>query len=137
RRARFLFMIAVLVVIWSATATATAQAVRFVQVTDPHLFDGGQEETENKAALTACVSKLNDQIDKQADYAFAVLTGDIGIENLVSSVGENGTRILEPDARKREARIDQGASELASILSSSKIHVWLFLPGNNDLFREN
>lgn len=121
-------------VLWAVGAQA--QAVRFVQITDPHVFDLDNEGTENKAALTACIKKLNERMDENADYKFAVITGDIGIENLVSHVDEKtGKRVLD-DQDKRERQLEEGATQLASILASSKIRVWLILPGNNDLFIE-
>lgn len=134
-KTRYLFLIFVLSVTWSVRISA--QAVRFVQITDPHLFDGGQEGTENKAALAASIRKLNERMDQQADYRFAVLTGDIGIENLVSHVIDEGTgkRVLE-DQSTRERQLEAGADQLATIIAPSKIRVWLFLPGNNDLVRE-
>ena len=134
QKLRYLFVFFALSVTWSVQVRA--QTVRFVQMTDPHLFDKG-EETENKTALTSCIRKLNQQSVEEGEFDFAVVTGDIGIENLVS-IGKdtNGASILETDRARREGRIEQGAAELASILSQSKIRVWLFLPGNNDLLNE-
>lgn len=134
-KTRYLFLILVLSV--TASVRISAQAVRFVQITDPHLFDGGEEGVQNKAALAASIAKLNERMNEDADFLFAVMTGDIGIENLVSTGKRpNGDSILEPNQVKRDQRIEQGAAELASILSQSKIRVWLFLPGNNDLLNE-
>ncbi len=132
---RYVFLIIILSLTWSVKVSA--QAVRFVQITDPHLFDGGQEGTENKAALAACIKKLNQLTDEEANYQFAVVTGDIGIENLVSHVIDEATgkRVLE-DQVTREQQLEAGADQLATIIAPSKIRVWLFLPGNNDLFRE-
>ena len=133
QRLRYFFVVVVLCTAYGSQAHAQ---VRFVQITDPHLFDPG-DEVENKLALAAGIRKLNDRIVESGEYQFAVITGDIGIENLVSTRKDaNGPNILEPDKAKRDNRIEQGATELASILSSSKIRVWLFLPGNNDLLNE-
>src|ERR1051326_2280342 len=131
-KARYLFLIIALSV--TCSVGVRAQVISFVQITDPHLFDEGQEETENKAALAACIKKINEQIDERAGYKFAVITGDIGIENLVSEI-RDGNRI-EFDQEKRERQLEQGAAQFASILSASKIRVLLFVPGNNDLFKE-
>jgi Calcineurin-like phosphoesterase len=131
-KARYLFLIIALSV--TCSVRAGAQEVRFVQITDPHLFDGGEEETENKGVLTACIKKINEEIGEQADYKFAVVTGDIGIENLVSEKkGDNRIKFAQ---EKIDQQLEQGTAQLASILSASKIPVWLFLPGNNDLFDE-
>jgi hypothetical protein len=131
---RYLLLIVILSV--TCSVGAMAQEIRFVQITDPHLFDKGQEETENKAALAACIKKINDQMNGGAAYSFAVVTGDIGIENLVSDV-VGGRRIEEPTLAMRKRRIELGAEQLASILEASRIRVWLFVPGNNDLFDED
>jgi predicted DCC family thiol-disulfide oxidoreductase YuxK len=130
--ARYIFLLLALSVL--CAVGAKGQEIRFIQITDPHLFDGGREETENKAALTACIKKLNEQIDERADYKFAVMTGDIGVENLVSEV--KGDDRIDLSAEIRQRRLEQGAAQLAAILSASKIRVWLFIPGNNDLFKE-
>ena len=134
RRVRCLLAIIILSLAWAVQARA--QAVRFIQITDPHLFDQG-DEAENKSALAACIRKINDQIGESGEYQFAVITGDIGIENLVS-IGKNAAKdnVVEPDKAKREKRIEQGARDLASILAQSRIRVWLILPGNNDLLNE-
>ena len=79
-RLRHLFVLCALIVFFGFESNAQ---VRFVQITDPHLFDQG-EEKENKGALAACVSRLNERIAEDGDYQFAVITGDIGIESLVS-----------------------------------------------------
>src|ERR1051326_3196972 len=134
RRVPFLFTIVLLGLV--GAVQVRAQAVRFIHITDPHLFDEG-DQAENKFALAACIHKVNDQIVETGEYQFAVITGDIGLEKLVS-IGQNsqGDNVLEPDKAKRERRIEQGARDLASILVQSKIRVWLILPGNNDLLNE-
>jgi hypothetical protein len=118
-------------------AIASAQATNFVQITDPHLFDKEQDGIENRAALAACIKKINERMDEKAEYQFVVMTGDIGIENLVSNLDEaTGKRTLEPDQAKWKLRIAEGAAQMAAILSASKVRDWFFLPGNNDLFDE-
>jgi hypothetical protein len=132
-RARYLLLFVVIAT--ACSIRASAQAIRFVQLTDIHLFDPGQDETDNKAALAACVKSINERIAEGSEFKFAVLTGDIGIENLVSET-RDGKRLLL-DQAKRESRLEQGAADLASILSASRIRIWLFLPGNNDLYEEH
>jgi hypothetical protein len=112
-----------------------AQSVRFVQITDPHLFDPGDQGEKNRAALAACVATLNQRIDDQADFQFVVVTGDIGIENLISHADSSGNRILE-DQPTQDRQLEEGARQLASILAPTKIPHWLFVPGNNDLYLE-
>src|SRR6266446_457603 len=129
-----IFLILALALLW--TASAAGQTLDFVQITDPHLFDKG-DETENKAALTACIKKINERIAENADYKFVVITGDIGIENLVSHIVDERTkeRKLE-DQVTQERQLEDGAAQLATILAPTRIHLWLFVPGNNDLYDE-
>src|SRR5262249_36737441 len=61
----------------------------------------------------------------------------LGIEDLVSrSDGDERPSKLIDDVDERERRIEQGADRLAQILKVSRATIWLFVPGNNDLFRE-
>jgi 3',5'-cyclic AMP phosphodiesterase CpdA len=112
--------------------------IRFVQITDVHMFDEEQEASENRAALAACVRQVNEEMAKGSVYKFAVVTGDIGVENLVSVIKETDgkrTRVLESRERRDES-IRKGAAELASLMAPSRLKVWLFVPGNNDLYNE-
>jgi hypothetical protein len=120
-----------------STTTLQAQSVSFVHITDPHLFDPGNEGTQNRFALAACIKALNARMDAKADYKFAVITGDIGIENLVSHITDPNSKKRElEDAATQERNLEDGANQLASILAPAKIQLWLFVPGNNDLFDE-
>jgi 3',5'-cyclic AMP phosphodiesterase CpdA len=117
--------------------TAHAAPVRFVQITDPHLFDPGDQGEKNRAALAACIASLNRRMDEKADYQFAVVTGDIGIENLVSRIVNQETKKRElEDPTTQERKLEDGAAQLALILAPTKIDGWLFIPGNNDLYTE-
>lgn len=100
-------------------APVTAQ-IKFVQLTDPHLFESQQNETlENQGALAHAITKIN-ELNEHNKYAFVVITGDIGIEQVVKS----------------NVRIEEAAKTVAAILTSSDIKTWLFVPGNNDLVEE-
>lgn len=137
RQAAYRLLILIAFVLWLPT-TAYPQSINFVQVTDPHLFDPGDEGVQNKAALAACVRALNDRMNEGADYKFAVITGDIGIENLVSHIVDSATKKREhEDAATTDRQLEDGATQLASILAPSKIGLWFFVVGNNDLFQEN
>jgi tetratricopeptide (TPR) repeat protein len=120
---------------------ATSAQVSFVQITDPHLYDDGQEANENKRALMACVTKIDRLIGTGADYKFAVVTGDIGIEKLVKPLlaekkpSSNKDEIDRID-RAINLKITGAALEVANIIGQSRVEVWLFLPGNNDLIDE-
>jgi tetratricopeptide (TPR) repeat protein len=122
---------------------ATSAQVSFVQITDPHLYDDPPEANENKRALIACVMKIDKLIGTGADYKFAVVTGDIGIEKLVKPLVD---RKKLPNTNQEELkRIDRAitlkitgaALEVANIIGQSRVKVWLFLPGNNDLIAED
>ena len=115
------------------SCTAHGQ-VNFVQITDPHIFDDIKEDgsrLDDKAALASFVEKMNQRVvEKSAEdggtYDFVVVTGDLGIEQLVKGV----------DERERGNRLKAAAVELASVIGLSKIAPWLFVPGNNDLLDE-
>ncbi|HEY5884294.1 MAG TPA: metallophosphoesterase [Pyrinomonadaceae bacterium] len=128
-------ILSALVLLWPALTHA--QSTSFVQITDPHLFDPGDDGVQNRAALAACVKALNDRMKEGADYKFAVITGDIGIENLVSQVVDSGSKKrVHEDPITTDQRLEEGASQLASILAPTKIGLWFFVAGNNDLFVE-
>jgi tetratricopeptide (TPR) repeat protein len=119
-----------LVLLWVTCQQASA-SLDFVQITDPHLFGG---VTENEQALMACIQNIN-AYNKNKAYRFVILTGDIGIEDLVS------TRNNTPD-KKRELKPNpdeerkKGAKQFADIVAKSDVKKWLFIPGNNDLIDE-
>lgn len=75
--------------------------------------------------LVDAISKIN-ELNKTNKYAFVVVTGDIGVEQIVKTA----------TAAERKDRIDEGAKMMANLLASSKVGVWLFVPGNNDLADE-
>lgn len=115
--------------------------VSFVQITDPHLYDDGQEAAENKRALIDCVTKIDNMLSEGADYKFVVITGDIGIEKLIKPLieqKEKAPNAEEVDRIRRaiDSRVTEAALDVANVLAPSRIKVWLFLPGNNDLIDE-
>jgi hypothetical protein len=132
------------------SAAAYAQ-VSFVQITDPHVFDDvktahdkadaagptkaqGADALDNrlddKAALAFCIDKINQRVlDNGTTYDFVVVTGDLGIEQLVRDADGKGDDAIEE-------RIRGGASYLASVLVLSRVGRWLFVPGNNDVVGE-
>ena len=115
--------------------TCTTQAqVNFVQITDPHIFDDIKDDgsrLDDKAAFASFVEKLNQRVVEKAaedgsTYDFVVVTGDLGLEQLVKG----------GDEVSRANSLKAGAAELASLIGLSKISTWLFVPGNNDLLDE-
>jgi hypothetical protein len=100
--------------------------VNFVQITDPHIFDGKGDVDGNKEALKWCIDQINARVDAKADYKFIVVTGDLGLEGLPRGAGEE----------RDQKGLVEAAIELAGIIKNSKVNQWLFLPGNNDLDQE-
>src|SRR3954470_24836664 len=97
--------------------------VNFVQLTDPHLFGG---EPENEKAFSNCIHEINIRLDRGADYSFVVLTGDIGIEDLVS------TKVGDLRELKKNVEIERnnGAAIFAKMIGACRVKTWLMVPGN-------
>jgi hypothetical protein len=107
----------------SLLGNATAQ-VKFIQLSDPHLFDNKEEEgARNREILVDAVAKINELNNNENPYAFVVVTGDIGVEQIIKS----------GNPPELNDRIVGAAKTMANILASSRVRVWLFVPGNNDL----
>src|ERR1043166_2999727 len=122
--------------------SAASAQITFVQLTDPHLFDDPPEANENRRALMACVTKIDKSTGAGAVYKFVVVTGDIGIEKLIKPLVD---RKLTTATQEERDSIDQAitlkitsaAWDVAKIIGQSRVKVWLFLPGNNDLIAED
>ena len=103
--------------IWSGGNVAAQ--VRFVQITDPHLFDKA-ERKKNEEIFIDAIWEINKLQTKDGPYDFVVVTGDIGVESIVRNEGEKA--------------IGKNAKMMADkILALSEVKQWLFVPGNNDL----
>lgn len=90
---QFLFSVGVMF----SPATARAQ-VNFVQITDPHIFDDtwpDDRRLEDRAALASCINQINERNKSGANYQFVVVTGDLGVEDLVRRVADKG-KVSEP-----------------------------------------
>jgi hypothetical protein len=128
---RRLSLIALLVFFVLLGSDAHAQ-IQFIQISDPHLFDdisdGVDNRSANKSAFISSIEEINRRmIENKAQYKFVVLTGDLGLEKLVTSAR---------DGNEIEANLRNSAAEFASMLVLSRVHRWLFVPGNNDLLNE-
>src|SRR5215213_5860901 len=128
---RQLSLFALLVFFILLNSDAHAQ-IQFVQISDPHLFDDisavADNRSTNKTAFISSIEEINRRIiENKAQYRFVVLTGDLGLENLVT-----GARTGDEIETLRNS-----AAEFASLLVLSRVHHWLFVPGNNDLVKEN
>jgi len=107
--------------------TVSAQT-RFVQITDPHVFDADQPTRSEKLgkstqrarvhdaerALKKALNTINAQIAAGAKFEFIVITGDLGVAHLQRPMSE-------------------AAKRMASWLKVSKVKLFLFVPGNNDV----
>ena len=115
--------------------------VRFVQITDPHLFDEEPDASNNRKALIASVKKINERVAAGISYQFVVITGDIGVEKIIKELHCRLQKASQKDKAKIEQEISReigkGVGVLTGILSTSKVRLWLFVPGNNDLYKEN
>jgi Calcineurin-like phosphoesterase len=160
RAARFLLLL-VFSVCW--ILEVHAGPLKFVQVTDLHLYDK-EEAAANKTALIDCIQKINELSEDGDDFEFVVVTGDIGIEGLLKDLYQKEVQLnkreeelkakrdLSKDLKDEldkiplrrtqihlqiDNRIIASAMEVADILNSSSTKRWLFLPGNNDLIDED
>jgi|GEM_PF-6164207 len=160
RKPERLLMLLLLCVLW--TLRVYAAPLKFVQVTDLHLYDK-DDGPANQTALIDFIQKVNELTARGEVYDFIVVTGDIGIEGLIKDIYKK-----PPDLRDKEEKLTKNgaltaqqltdlddirldlirnpveidnkiiaaAREVAAILDRSKIRRWLFLPGNNDLIDE-
>ena len=126
-----------LVLFWLPFLSLTLWSqVRFAHLTDPHIFEksGREKEAEsNELTFDWCVSKINALNDSGEKFDFVVVTGDLGLENLLTPP-ENPKQPC--DASKGNRKWKEGLEKLAMILEESAIRKWFFIPGNNDLYDE-
>jgi tetratricopeptide (TPR) repeat protein len=122
--------------------SAASAQITFVQLTDPHLFDDPPEANENRRALMTCVTQIDKSIGAGAVYKFVLVTGDIGIEKVVKPLLDRKQATASPQERDSIDQaiilnITSAAWDIAKIIGQSRVKVWLFLPGNNDLIGED
>ncbi len=98
----------ILFCLYAFLCSSARAEVNFVQITDPHIFDDVSEahdsRLDNKAALASCIERINrmaaqggagDGPQKMPPYDFVVVTGDLGIAQLLRGV----------DGKERENKI--------------------------------
>lgn len=135
--------------IFTSNAFAT---VKFVHLTDPHMFESKHRHHEADNSYTysflgiEVVNELADQHKKMGDpIDFALFSGDFGVEKLVKEIPvdkqSNQGIIIDHEGSKRHFVIDDkkwqaGVIKLSNVIKRSKVDLWLFVPGNNDLFEE-
>lgn len=108
-----------------ACSTLAGATVNFAQITDPHIFDGKGEIARNKECLRWCIDQINKRLAAGENYNFVVMTGDLGLEGLTDK---------SPDPQQP---LDNAAKELGAMIRDSHVKPWMFVPGNNDLVRED
>src|SRR6266403_2082687 len=157
------FRFALLCIFFLIAASSPAQTLRFVQITDAHIFDAGKrckgdlkqlEQEDNLQAIRWAIQEtnainwrnhVNPGIPK---VSFLVFTGDFGLENVDPALsGKPPSRADTPckdgsqsDFKDPIASVDiQGAAErFAGLFAHLDKEIIIFLvPGNNDLVEEN
>lgn len=161
---QLLFIVAGL---YSSSSEASSSTVRVLHFSDPHLFEKPKnratEEPINQETFRQSIEKAN-TLHAQQKINFAVLTGDIGVEQmfLFEFKGTNNIPVSIPkgagdipgsvmqalldrrltvDTLKKSnphfnQRWTHGVDTLANLIKTSHISTWLFVPGNNDLWDE-
>jgi hypothetical protein len=129
--------------------------VTFVQITDPHLFDAGEnlhgegvdaEALDNRAAFHWAVLTTNRlQLVEKRPIDFVVITGDFGLWN-VTLPERNGQPPKKCDCPKRfqgqegpisAVSLHDAAVEVSKDLDALVVRNIFLVPGNNDLCDEN
>ena len=136
----------------SGINSSFAQNLKFVQITDPHIFEVNHRDKESRNSLVyfyLAIEKANDiNIDLkskgQEELDFILMSGDLGIEKLLK---------LEPFSKNTEAfkftqdgeifalvkdqeKWYEALQELTKLLQDSEVKTWLFVPGNNDIYED-
>jgi hypothetical protein len=124
----------------------TANAgLKFFQLTDPHLFG---KEAGNERALRQAVQENNRRSANRGEFRFVVVTGDFGIEDLVSDKIEKAptpTAAEDQELENRDQRglkerriheaaskdCEKGARIFGDIIKACAVKKWLFVVGNN------
>lgn len=131
---------------------ARAESLRFVQITDPHLFEPDNKNRETRNSLMYFylaieqVNKINQNLKHNNENIldFILLSGDLGIEkllDLVPSSGKEGALTFAKEGKvfdivKNEKKWDKALSDLANVLQDSDVKTWLLVPGNNDIYED-
>ena len=129
--------------------------LRFVQLTDLHLFDAGYNCYEPDATIEhiSAIDALNWAVDRinfennSFPLDFVVITGDLGLANLTSADGtapshgqpaepyrcHENTPISDKWGPVDPETIDHAAVALGCILSKLQVQSIYLVPGNNDV----
>jgi len=134
-----------LLVFFGLFCTRTYAQIKFIQITDPHLYDGrkgviGDDETKSIAVLADCIETINGLKKHGPDYRFVVVTGDLGIERVVKDILDAKRQKIDTKTKEVNdevnGKVNEKAKQLAESVVKSEVKTWLFIPGNNDLVDE-
>src|SRR5579875_3498373 len=142
---RFLAAVALSVAVAGAQAQANSKTVRFVQITDAHIFDDGWQQpvadamrqaADDRDALAWAVGEINAQVARGERVDFVMYSGDLGLQN-VDFAGSGcpvAETSLQPGLPPFELR--GAVDEMAHVLETLTVTQVYFTPGNNDLTDE-
>jgi hypothetical protein len=129
----YCFLCLVLLVGGAMAQPTSAQAqITFVQITDAHLFD--DDEFANYSALDWAVSTINRLTAAGRPIDFVVYTGDLGLRNIAFPPTQ--CEIAPLKSRSDSRSLDSVIDRLVEVLDRLTVRRLYFLPGNNDLARE-
>jgi hypothetical protein len=132
------------------------EPLRFVQITDVHLFDEGKkrdseeeydrDQKDNREALRWTVDEVNQLISRGRVLDFVLFTGDFGLELVRAMEGEVPCNLSDRDKQDFGRYKQQGwprfvpmrdaANEVAHEFGRLQVRFIYILPGNNDLVGE-
>jgi hypothetical protein len=138
------------------------QIIRFAQISDAHMYEYKNKDTdskpENERGVRWAIDEINRRNESGPKYDFVVFTGDLNLEVILKSVPtlnrlseKHGKRYDRLYSELEEAfRPDQSAQLNKAIdeclqepvrhrrdfLRNSNVKLWILLPGNNDLMDE-
>ncbi len=128
-----------------AQAQAPGRSVRFVQITDAHIYDDGwklpvadamRQAADDRDALTWAIGEVGAQVTRGERVDFVVYSGDLGLQN-VDFAGSGCSTLettLQPGLPPFELR--GAVDEMAHALELLPVEQVYFTPGNNDLADE-
>ena len=114
-----------LVLLAISALAATAQTITFVQLTDAHLFDAGEDRPslggfqdllDNQSSLAWAIQRVDQLVSSGRSIDFVAFTGDVGLEN---------------------AKPDDAAREVTIFFRALLVKTIFLVPGNNDLKNED
>jgi hypothetical protein len=144
---RSLGTLALLAFLFFTALAGQAQKLRFVQLTDAHIFDEGwlqsgatpyRDALDDRAALHWAIGEINRMATAGPAIDFVVYTGDLGLNNVELPPGgacHGLPFVAEPGLPP--FTMELAVDELAIELDMLKVRTILFVAGNNDLMEED